>query len=148
MAEKNNIRLKSNIEDNLPKFQANESKIKSVITNLVNNAIKFTLEDGQVDICAKVANDEMVIRVSDTGMGIPKEALLKIFDRFYRVHRPGKEIQGTGLGLPIVHKIITTHDGRIDVESEVDKGTAFTVFLPLAAKAIPQDSITKQACAK
>jgi len=148
LAGKKNIQLERDIGDELPKLQADESKIKSVITNLVNNAIKFTPEHGQVDICAKVANGEMVIRVSDTGMGIPKEALLKIFDRFYRVHRPGKEIQGTGLGLSIVNKIVTTHDGRIDVESEVDQGTTFTVFLPLSVKSISEDSTTKEACVK
>jgi two-component system phosphate regulon sensor histidine kinase PhoR len=80
----------------------------------------------------------LVIRVTDTGMGIPKEALSKIFDRFYRVHRPGKEIQGTGLGLAIVNKIVMVHGGRIDVESEADKGTTFTVFLPLAPKSEPE----------
>jgi len=148
LAGKKNIQLERDIGDELPKLQADESKIESVITNLVNNAIKFTPEHGQVVICAKVANGEMVIRVSDTGMGIPKEALLKIFDRFYRVHRPGKEIQGTGLGLSIVNKIVTTHDGRIDVESEVDQGTTFTVFLPLDVKSIPEVSSTKEACAK
>jgi len=67
-------------------------------------------------------------------MGVPKEALPKIFNRFYRVHRPGREIKGTGLGLAIVHKIVTGHGGRIDVESEVDKGTTFTVTLPLTAR--------------
>ncbi len=148
LAEKKNIQLERDIGDELPKLQADESKIESVITNLVNNAIKFTPEQGRVSICAKVANGEMVIRVSDTGMGIPKEALLKIFDRFYRVHRPGKEIQGTGLGLSIVNKIVTTHDGRIDVESEVEQGTTFTVFLPLSAESIPEDSTTKEACVK
>jgi two-component system phosphate regulon sensor histidine kinase PhoR len=64
-------------------------------------------------------------------MGIPKENLPKIFERFYRVNRPGREIQGTGLGLPIVAQIITRHNGGISVESEPDKGTTFTVCLPI-----------------
>ena len=64
-------------------------------------------------------------------MGIPEEAISKIFDRFYRVKREGKEIQGTGLGLAIVNKIINMHGGRIDIESQLDKGTTFTVYLPL-----------------
>jgi signal transduction histidine kinase len=71
-------------------------------------------------------------------MGIPEEALPKVFDRFYRVHRPGKQIQGTGLGLAIVKKIVMMHGGRIEVESEMDQGTTFTVFLPLAAKSMPE----------
>jgi PAS domain S-box-containing protein len=134
LAEKKNIRLETKIPDGLPKLQADESKIESVVINLVNNAIKFTPEKGRVSIYIETANNEMLIRVSDTGMGMPKEALPKIFDRFYRVHRPGKQIQGTGLGLSIVKKIVTVHDGRIEVESETDKGTSFTVFLPLVSQ--------------
>jgi signal transduction histidine kinase len=65
-------------------------------------------------------------------MGIPKEDLPKIFSRFYRVHRPGKQIQGTGLGLAIVKEIVLSHDGRIEVESQIDKGSTFTVSLPVA----------------
>jgi two-component system phosphate regulon sensor histidine kinase PhoR len=78
--------------------------------------------------------DELVIKVSDTGIGIPKDALPKIFDRFYRVPHPGKQIPGTGLGLAIVKKIVALHDGRIEVESELNRGTTFTIFLPLARR--------------
>ena len=81
--------------------------------------------------------EHLVVKVSDTGYGIPQEDLSKIFDRFYRVNRPGKEIKGTGLGLAIVSKIVAAHGGRIEVESELDKGTTFTVFLPLAAQNAP-----------
>jgi len=148
LAEKKNIRLETNIRDELPELQADESKIESVVMNLINNAIKFTPEDGHIAICAEAANGEMIIRVSDTGMGIPREALSKIFDRFYRVNRPGKEIQGTGLGLSIVNKIVTMHNGRIEVESEVDQGTTFTVFLPVTVKSKPEVSSAKKACTK
>jgi two-component system phosphate regulon sensor histidine kinase PhoR len=89
-------------------------------------------------VCVRKQDDELVLVVSDMGMGIPKEALSKIFERFYRVNRPGKEIKGTGLGLAIVKKIVTGHSGRIEVESEIDKGTTFTVFLPLVPKSIPE----------
>ncbi len=138
LAEKKNIQLETNISDELPKLQADESKIESVVMNLINNAIKFTPEHGQVSIYTEVANGEMFIRISDTGMGIPKEALPKIFDRFYRVHRPGKQIQGTGLGLSIVNKIITMHNGRIEVESEMNQGTTFTIFLPLISQHVQE----------
>ncbi len=134
LAQKKNIQLKTNIENELPELNGDESKIESVIINLANNAIKFTPEHGEVAIDIKTANDEMIISVRDTGMGIPKEALSKIFDRFYRVYRPGKQIQGTGLGLSIVNKIVTMHNGRIEVESEVGQSTTFTVFLPLKDK--------------
>ena len=148
LAQKKNIQLRKDIGDELPTLQADEGKIESVVTNLVNNAIKFTPEHGDVAICVEVANGEMVVRVSDTGMGIPKEALSKIFDRFYRVNRPGKQIQGTGLGLSIVNKIVTMHNGRIEVESEMDQGTTFTVFLPLTVKSMPEVSSAKEACTK
>jgi len=119
-----------------PRASFDSDKIVQVLTNLVSNAIKFTPENGKVSVCVQQQGEESVIRVSDTGMGIPEQALGKIFDRFYRVHRPGKQIQGTGLGLAIVKKIVMMHGGRIEVESEVDQGTTFTVFLPLAAKSI------------
>jgi two-component system phosphate regulon sensor histidine kinase PhoR len=83
------------------------------------------------------AQEELIVRVRDTGMGIPAEALPRIFDRFYRVNRPGKEIKGTGLGLAIVKRIVGAHGGRIEVESETGVGTVFAVFLPLSYKAAP-----------
>jgi PAS domain S-box-containing protein len=73
----------------------------------------------------------LTLKVSDTGLGIPKEDLPKVFDAFYRVQRPGKEIKGTGLGLAIVRRIVAEHGGRIEVESEPAKGSTFTVVLPL-----------------
>jgi PAS domain S-box-containing protein len=146
LAHKKNIQLRKNVGDKLPTLQGDEGKIESIITNLINNAVKFTPEHGCVTVCADVANGEMVLRVSDTGMGIPRESLSKIFDRFYRVYRPGKEIQGTGLGLSIVNKIVTMHNGRIEVESEVGQGTTFTIFLPLTVKSMPEVSSAKKAC--
>ncbi len=131
LADKKNIHLKINISDELGKFMADKIKIQSMIMNLINNAIKFTPEHGHVSISAQCQGQEVVIKVTDTGIGIPKEDIPKIFNRFYRVHRPGKQIQGTGLGLAIVNEIVKMHASRIDVESEHDKGTTFTVFLPL-----------------
>jgi len=148
LADKKNIQLKSDVSDKLPVFYSDESKVRSVFTNLVNNAIKFTPEQGRVSVCVQCQGQELVIRVSDTGMGIPKEALPKIFERFYRVHRPGTQIQGTGLGLAIVKEIVMMHNGRIEVESEADRGTTFTVFLPLEAKSISEVSPAEQAHAK
>jgi len=123
------------LDDNLPKASFDRDKIIQVLTNLVSNAIKFTPEHGRVSVTVRCRGEELVIRISDTGMGIPKEALPKMFERFYRVSRPGEQIQGTGLGLAIVKKIVMMHNGRIEVESEVGRGTTFTVFLPLTTKA-------------
>jgi two-component system phosphate regulon sensor histidine kinase PhoR len=83
-------------------------------------------------------NHELVVCVSDTGVGIPKEDLPKIFEQFYRVQRSGEEVKGTGLGLAIVKKIVLLHGGRIEVESEPGRGSTFRVFLPLADGHIPQ----------
>jgi two-component system phosphate regulon sensor histidine kinase PhoR len=137
LAGKKKIRLQTDISNTLPELLGDENKIHSMITNLVNNAIKFTPEEGLITVSAKFINEELVIKVADNGMGIPKDDLSKIFGRFYRVHRPGKQIQGTGLGLAIVKEIVIRHDGRIDVESEVDKGSTFTVYLPVTFQAVP-----------
>ena len=134
LADKKNIQLKAELTDSIDKLRCDRTKIQSVITNLLDNAIKFTPEKGKVCIFVRQQNEELTISVSDSGMGIPKESLTKLFTRFYRVYRPGKQIPGTGLGLAIIKKIVTMHGGRIDVESEVDKGTTFTVCLPLNAK--------------
>ena len=131
LADKKHIRLSTDIGRELPKLKGDEGKIRSVVTNLVSNAIKFTPEGGRVSVCVQHGTGELIMRVSDTGMGIPEKELPKIFGRFYRVYRPDTQIQGTGLGLAIVKKIVMMHDGRIEVESEVGKGTTFTVFLPL-----------------
>jgi PAS domain S-box-containing protein len=136
-AKKKGIDILLEFDDNLPKARFDRDKIIQVLTNLVSNAIKFT-EQGQVSVRVQRQDGELVIRVNDTGMGIPKDELPKIFERFYRVHRPNKQIQGTGLGLTIVKKNVMMHEGRIEVESEVDKGTTFTVFLPLSGEPTPE----------
>ncbi len=136
-ANKHNVELVSELPEDLPKAKFDRAKITQVLTNLISNAIKFTPEQGMASVNVRHQNEELVISVHDTGMGIPKEALPKIFERFYRVNRPDKQIQGTGLGLAIVHKIVMMHGGRIEVESEVDQGTTFTVFLPVNPKTVP-----------
>lgn len=135
LADKKNIQLKTDIGGELGQLQGDEGKIQSMVMNLVNNAIKFTPEDGEVSISVRREGQELIILVSDTGMGIPKEALPKIFDRFYRVHQSCKGIPGTGLGLAIVKEIVNMHKGRIEVESKVGQGTTFTIFLPLNTQA-------------
>ncbi len=137
-AKKKGLDLSLELADNLPKAVFDSDKIVQVLTNLISNAIKFTPEGGRVSVCVEYQCEELVIRIGDTGMGIPKEHLPKIFEQFYRVPRPGLAIPGTGLGLPIVNKIVALHGGRIEVESEVDRGSLFTVFLPLNLKSVPE----------
>jgi PAS domain S-box-containing protein len=131
-AAKSKVHLAVDLQTDLPLVVYDNDRILQVLINLVSNAIKFTPEGGRVLVSASSQAEHLVLKVSDTGYGIPKEDLTKIFDRFYRVFRPGKEIKGTGLGLAIVSKIVDAHGGRVEVESELDKGTTFTVFLPLA----------------
>jgi signal transduction histidine kinase len=137
-AKNKEVELFLELDEHLPKATFDRDRIIQVLTNLVSNAIKFTPQAGQVRLSFQQQNDELVIRVSDTGIGIPKEALPKIFEQFYRVQQPGKEIKGTGLGLAIVKKIVILHGGRIEVESELDRGTTFSVFLPLTDGPPPQ----------
>jgi len=131
LADQKKIELQTDVDNGLPEFQGDESKIESVVTNLVNNAIKFTPRGGQVSISIQQQGDELLLRVSDTGLGIPKKDISHIFERFYRVQRPDEQIQGTGLGLAIVADIVAMHGGRIEVRSKVRQGTTFTVTLPL-----------------
>ena len=137
-AEKHSIKMSVVFSDDLPKAEFDRAKIIQVLTNLISNAVKFTPEEGRVSITVRRRDRDWVISVSDTGMGIPKEELPRIFDPFYRVNRPGKHVQGTGLGLAIVNKIVKMHNGTIEVESKVDHGTTFTIFLPLKVKSLPE----------
>lgn len=106
-------------------------QILRVFYNLVDNAIKYTPAAGQVTINCKTTPDSAVIRVTDTGIGIPRESLSRIFDRFYRVDTSrGGDVAGTGLGLSICQSIVRGHGGSIHVESTLGSGTTFTVELP------------------
>jgi len=137
-ARKSKVELSFDIAESMPRAKFDRVQIIQVLTNLITNAIKFTPEGGRVSVKVQRQDADWVISVIDTGMGIPKEVLPKIFERFYRVNRPGKEIQGTGLGLAIVRRIVTMHGGRIEVESEPDRCTVFTVFLPIDANSSPE----------
>ncbi len=109
----------------------NETQLTSMFSNLVENAIKYTPSGGRVEVAARPNNNEVVVRVSDTGIGIPKENLVRIFERFYRVDKArSKETGGTGLGLSIVRHVAENHGGRVSVESTLGEGSTFTVRLP------------------
>jgi signal transduction histidine kinase len=106
--------------------------MEEVLSNLITNAIHYTPEGGRVTVGARVDGGYLKIHVTDTGFGIAPEDREKIFERFYRVkNEKTRYVTGTGLGLPIVKSIVESHNGRIQLESEVDKGTTFYVILPL-----------------
>jgi two-component system sensor histidine kinase SenX3 len=108
-----------------------ETLLTSMFTNLVENAVKYTPPGGRVEVTGGFEGSEIVIRVSDTGIGIPEGSLPRIFERFYRVDKArSKETGGTGLGLSIVKHIAENHGGRVTVESRLGEGSTFTVYLP------------------
>ena len=112
-------------------INGNETQLTSMFSNLVENAVKYTPPGGRVEVAAETDGDEVVVRVSDTGIGIPEEKLVRIFERFYRVDKArSKETGGTGLGLSIVRHVAENHGGRVTVESTPGEGSAFTVRLP------------------
>jgi signal transduction histidine kinase len=109
---------------------ADENKFQQVVNNLISNAIKFTPENGSVYLSLYEEKDKYVIEVTDTGMGIPEKDKDKIFDRFYRVERPGLEIRGVGLGLSITKKILDLHNFKLEFESQENKGSTFKILIP------------------
>jgi signal transduction histidine kinase len=133
-AQRTGVNLQVNIPEKLPILIGDGDRLAQVFTNLVDNALKFTLANGSVTLQAVKVGTEMEISITDTGIGIPKEALPRLFDRFYQVDpsRAGGERHGAGLGLAIVQEIIQSHNGRISVRSEVGRGTTFVIHLPLA----------------
>ncbi|PKM45004.1 MAG: phosphate regulon sensor histidine kinase PhoR [Firmicutes bacterium HGW-Firmicutes-8] len=129
-SEKNQI-LNVDIKIPLPVINADEDMIGQLLINLVDNAIKYTANGGRVDIRAERWNDSVKIAVSDTGIGIPRDSIPRLFERFYRVDKArSREMGGTGLGLAIVKHILEVHSGRIEVDSIVGQGSTFTVYLP------------------
>lgn len=132
-ADKKNIRLFTAVED-VPNLLGNSDRFKQMIINLVDNAIKYTDHNGTVKVGTKYENKECIIWVEDTGVGIPKEHIGRLFERFYRVDKARSRVQGgTGLGLAIVKHIVMAFNGIIEVESEVNKGSKFVVKIPCKA---------------
>jgi signal transduction histidine kinase len=127
-----NIELEVNIPKNTPSVLADRSQIERVFINLLGNAVKFTPQDGRITIKAHIEAEMVQVDITDTGIGIPPEAIPMIFDEFYRVDNSiNQEVKGTGLGLSLVKNIIVAHQGKIWVESKVGKGATFSFTLPI-----------------
>ena len=113
------------------KFTANRDKIEQVIINIISNAVKYTAEGGKIEVFSGKIYSDIYIKVSDNGIGIPKENLPRIFERFYRVDKArSRETGGTGLGLAIAKQIIEEMGGNISIASEYKKGTEVTITIP------------------
>ncbi|MBD2663861.1 integral membrane sensor signal transduction histidine kinase [Richelia sinica FACHB-800] len=135
MAMEKAVTLSINVaEENYCYIQGNESQIYRMLLNLVSNAIKYTAAGGQVQINLTTKDKQGIITIKDTGMGIPVADIPHIFERFYRVNADrSRNTGGSGLGLAIALAITQTHKGKLEVQSQIDQGSTFTVTLPLVA---------------
>ena len=121
-------------------IEIDTDKMTQVIDNILNNAIKYSPDGGKITVTMKTTDDQMILSISDQGLGIPKQDLPRIFDRFYRVDRARSRAQGgTGLGLAIAKEIIKQHEGFIWAKSEYGKGSTFTIVLPYDKDAVKEE---------
>lgn len=121
-------------------IEIDTDKMTQVIDNILNNAIKYSPDGGKITVSMKTTDDQMILSISDQGLGIPKQDLPRIFDRFYRVDRARSRAQGgTGLGLAIAKEIIKQHNGFIWAKSEYGKGSTFTIVLPYDKDAVKEE---------
>lgn len=126
---KHSLRLELPVS--LPRTQADADRLRGVLGNLISNAVKYSPFGGEVSIGARHENNEVIIWVSDNGLGIPSHALPNLFTKFYRVdNADNRSIGGTGLGLALVQKIVELHHGRVWAESEYGEGSSFFIALP------------------
>ena len=131
---KKNITVEKKIPAGVPQISADRDKLKQVLLNLLDNAIKFNRDGGRIIISASLSNGNLEVGVSDTGSGIPAEAVDRVFERFFRVDKArSRDAGGTGLGLAIVKHIVEAHSGRVSCENAPGQGALFKFYLPLKA---------------
>lgn len=139
-AMQRNIRLVFHSEEEKVMMDYDEDKIQQVVDNLLSNALKFTSETGKIILHASKVEQAgqafLKLKIKDTGIGIPPENINAIFDRFYQItHADNRHAEGTGIGLALTKELVELMDGRIEVTSELGKGTEFVLYLPIAAQA-------------
>lgn len=116
----------------LPLVRADETRLREILYNLLDNAVKYSRPGGKIRLHAERRGDELAISVSDTGIGIPEKDLPRVFERFYRADKArSRELGGTGLGLSIVKHITQLHGGKVEAESVVDAGSTIRVIIPI-----------------
>jgi signal transduction histidine kinase/AraC-like DNA-binding protein len=145
LAERKRITLKFNtIEENLNVY-IDKEKIVRIVNNLLSNAFKFTPEGGRIDFTVGKMIKELELRISDSGIGIPKERIDNIFDRFYQVDGShSRESEGSGLGLALTKELVELHKGKIKVESTEGEGSTFTILLPLGKEHLKPNEIVQK----
>ena len=136
-AEKN-LELSCEVEADLPQVYGIPSQLSQMLTNLINNAVKYTPPGGRIHIQAKREDGQIILQVEDNGLGIPLADQPHIFDKFYRASNVGINVPGTGLGLAIVKSIVENHKGRIWLDSVPGRGTLFTIVLPVESPSTGQ----------
>jgi len=123
------VELETDLPETLPEIELDADRISQVINNLVKNAIRHT-ESGEVRISPEERPEDIVVKISDTGTGIPEEKLKHVFDRFYRADSARSGKGGSGLGLSIAKELVEAHGGEIWINSEPGKGTTVSFSLP------------------
>jgi signal transduction histidine kinase/DNA-binding response OmpR family regulator len=132
-ADMQKVTLEANLPEDLPLVNGDPIRLRQMIGNLLDNAIKYTPAGGRVGIEAVAEADQVILRVTDTGLGISPAEQPYLFDKFFRASSAPDDVSGTGLGLSIVKSIVDSHNGRIWVDSVLGKGSRFTVVLPAVA---------------
>lgn len=130
--QKKGITVVQNFSEKLPVIKTDMNEITRVITNILSNAIKYNTDKGEIKIVLTTAQNYLIIKISDTGIGMKPEELKNLFQEFFRAkNEKTRNISGTGLGLTIVKRIIESYNGKIEVDSQYGKGTTFTIFYPI-----------------
>jgi two-component system phosphate regulon sensor histidine kinase PhoR len=133
-AKRVRLLLEDSLREERFRIMGNSQRLEQVFTNLIENAIKYTPAGGEVRVRAERRGPQVCVEVADSGVGIPREHLHRIFERFYRVDRSrSREMGGTGLGLAIVKHVVKAHDGQVDADSVEGEGSTFRVEFPLLA---------------
>jgi signal transduction histidine kinase/DNA-binding response OmpR family regulator len=141
-AERKRIALTFHSEVDEIRAYIDKEKIEKIITNILSNALKFTPEGGRIEVEAAKDGEYLNVRISDTGIGIPADKILKIFNRFYQVDRSHtREQEGTGIGLSLTKELVELHKGKIEVESTEGKGTTFVIRIPLGKEHLKPEEI-------
>jgi len=126
------IKIQNNLKENIPHILADRDRLTQILVNVLDNAIKFTPEDGSIFIDAGEKDNHIALTITDTGIGIPKEEVQRLGERFYRVDRSrSRDLGGTGLGLSIVKHLMIAHGGRMEIESQLGRGTKVSLFFPM-----------------
>lgn len=130
-ATEKNIKIINELPQNTITISGDKDRLVQIFVNLLDNAVKFNQDDGKVTINATEEKEGVIINIIDAGAGIPKEEIQRLGERFYRVDKTrSRDLGGTGLGLSIVKHLMIAHGGRMEIKSEISKGTVVSLFFP------------------